>query len=560
MTTYRLMDGVSGRPGAGSSGTQPPASSTSYSGSYLAGLGFEVTEYTWLEGFWWYVADSSQSQSAQTFCLWQAYSAADTGILVAGTTVTSGTLSTGWNYVALSTPVPLSPGIPYHAQTGFSNNFPLTQNQFGSGNPYSAGITNGPLFAYSSGSGSAHDPWGNAQMPYSTSTSDPAASFAVLNDENDNLWLDVQVTDAAPSGSTYRGWPTMPEPPGASAQSVSYTLGMEFSVTGPCTLEKIWHYSPPAATLLPTRCGIWVTAAQAELSGSDNSSPSWLLPGGGAAAAGGGWVYCDYSSSGVTLSASTSYKVSTFCNAGSSVWFSATASYWSTGGGSAGFTNGPLTIPDNSAATSPGQNTWNTGTTWTYPDTSTNPESDWIDVEVAPSGAAPGAAAAPLVPPAPFSPMAFTRQAFPSPAPLLAAGADSGSGADAATSAASVAAADTGTAAEAAAGTVSSADTGPGADSGYPVVPVAAADTGAGADSGSVAAAAIAGADTGPGADSAAVTVSATGADSGHGTDSASAYQPAVLPPAAQLGGSAVSSSTYGGSAVNTSTYGGSAE
>jgi Domain of unknown function (DUF4082) len=402
VTTYRLMDGASGRPGTGSSGTQPPSSSTSYSGNYLAGLGFYVTSFTWLQGFWWYVADSSQTHaSGQKFCLWQAHDGTDEGALIAGTTVTAGALSTGWNYIPYATPVALAPNIAYHAQTGLTNNFPATKNQFGTGDPYSAGIANGPLNAYSSGSGSAKDPWSNAQMPYSVATADPTAAFASINDADDNLWLDVQVTDTAPSGATYRAWPNMPYPSGASAQSVSYTLGMEFSLTEACTLEKIWHYSPPSATLLPSRCGIWDVTSQTEVSGTDNSSPAWLLPGGGAASAGTGWVYCDYSTVGVTLNASQNYKVSTFANAGSSVWFAALANYWTASGeGLGGFSNGPLSIPDSAHATSPGQNTWHTGTTWTYPATSTNPESDWIDVEVKPSGTAHTATAALTVTPA----------------------------------------------------------------------------------------------------------------------------------------------------------------
>jgi hypothetical protein len=386
VATYRLMDGISGRPGTGSSGTQPPASSTSYSGPYITGLGFYVSEYAWLQGFWWWVADSAQTHaSGQVFCLWQAHDGPDGGALISGTTVTAGVLSTGWNYVSYSTPVPLAPGITYHAQTGFMNNFPLTHSQFGSGDPYAPGITNGPLIAYSSGSGSAPDPWNNAQMPYGTGTADPTAAFAVANDEDDLLWLDVQVTDQAPAGSSYRTWPTMPYPSGASAQSVSYTLGMEFSLLQACALDRIWHYSAPTSTVLPTRCGIWNVATQTEVAGTDNSSPSWFVPGGGAASAGDGWIYCDYSTSGIILAAGTNYKVSTFANAGASTWFAALANYWTTGGGgAAGFTNGPLVVPDNAAATSPGQNSWNVGILWTYPATSANPESDWIDVEVTP--------------------------------------------------------------------------------------------------------------------------------------------------------------------------------
>ena len=63
---------------------------------------------------------------------------------------------------------------------------------------------------------------------------------------------------------------------------------------------------------LPTRCGVWNVTTQLEVSGTDNSSPTWLLPSGSAAAAGAGWVYCDYTSSGVTLSANQNYKAATF--------------------------------------------------------------------------------------------------------------------------------------------------------------------------------------------------------------------------------------------------------
>ena len=55
MTTYRLMDGSSGRPGNG------PSAATSYQGDYLAGTVFQVTAGDfWFEGFWWWVCNSGQ--------------------------------------------------------------------------------------------------------------------------------------------------------------------------------------------------------------------------------------------------------------------------------------------------------------------------------------------------------------------------------------------------------------------------------------------------------------------------------------------------------------------
>lgn len=390
MTTYRLMDGVSGRPGVGSSGTTPPASVTSYTGGYVAGLVFQVTTGgCWFQGYWWWVATGGMT-AAQKFALWQVYGS-DAGALVAGSVVTSGALSAGWNYVPLSVPLLLSQDTPYQAATGFTatsgSGFPLTHSQFGSGDPYAAGITNGPVQAYSSKTGGNEVPSGwLPQMPYGTpGTPDPSVSMPVTNDVDDNLWIDVQVGTTAPSGATYRTFPAMPTPLGQNVPvtSTDYTLGREFSLSGSCTLERIWHYSPPAATVLPTRCAIWNVSTQAEVSGTDNSSPSWLLPAGGAASAGAGWVYCDYSSAGVTLSASVNYKVARFNASPNTGWFAVTLAYWSTGTGASGLTQGPLFAPGESGA-SPGQDSYLQSATWGYPNTDASGEISWGDVEVQP--------------------------------------------------------------------------------------------------------------------------------------------------------------------------------
>jgi hypothetical protein len=390
------MDGVSGRPGVGSSGTQPPAAGSSYSGDYLAGLVFNVsTGGLWFEGYYWWVPAATSQTGAQKFALWQETSpgGGGSGELVTGSVVTSGTLTAGaWNFAGLPVPLLLAANVPYIAATGYvsATGFPLTQNQFGASDPYPSGITNGPLAAYPSGSALT----GMAQMPYGTGGSDPSLLMPNVNDEDDNLWIDVQVSDTAPSGASYRAWPNMPgvwPTPVNSSDTTGYTLGMEFSLSEMCTLEKIWHYSPPGVAALPTRCLIWDVVTQTAVSGTDNTSPSWLDPGGGAASPGDGWVCCDYSSSGVFLAPSHNYKVSTFHAAGST-WFGASANVYGTGDlQAAGFTQGPLAVPGNAAATSPGQQSWNT-TAFGYPATSANPEADWVDVEVtilAPATAGP---------------------------------------------------------------------------------------------------------------------------------------------------------------------------
>ena len=409
MTTYRLMDGVSGRPGNG------PSTGTSYSGDYVAGAMFSVTSGgMWFEGYWWWVAASGQdTASGQKFALWQvnAFSGA---VLVPGSTVTAGALTAGaWNYVPLATPLLLAPagfqsyGGLYCAATGYvaSQGIPITKNQFGTGDPYVAGITNGPLSCPSSlgtsdQAGQSFGGWSRYQMPFSTSGSDPSVTFPTVNDADDNLWLDVQVSDTAPAGSqNYRAFPNMPVfVAQLSATGTAYTLGLEFTLSKACTLQKIWHYSPSGATVLPTRCGIWDVASQTEVAGTDNSSPSWKVAGGGAASAGAGWIYCDYSGSGVTLNASQNYKVSTFTSDNTDAWFQPQVDVWggSPGPFSSGITQGPLQVLGNAAA-SPGQASWHQSTTWAYPDTTAVSEYDGIDVEVTPVSGTSHTATASLV-------------------------------------------------------------------------------------------------------------------------------------------------------------------
>ena len=403
MTTYRLMDGVSGRPGVGSSGTQPPSAGSSYSGNYLAGNVFQVTQGgLYFQGYWWWVPGTGSDTSGWEFALWNVNSTS-AGTLVPGSVVTGGTLTAGqWNYIPVTAPLPLAPNIPYEAVTGkvVATGFPATQHQFGSGDAYTSAVVNGPLSMHVTAD-TYMSALGLPQMPFSTAGSDPSAAFPVTNDAEDNLWIDIQVTDQAPAGVTYRAWPDMgiPYPNIVTAtDQTGYTLGMEFSLSQNCTLEKIWHYSPTgisadggaAATVLPSRCAIWNVVSQTTVAGTDNMSPSWKTPGGSAASPAAGWIYCDYSGSGITLSSGVSYKVSTFYGAGAD-WFGAVADIFGSGNfHDGGFTNGPLTIPDDASA-SPGQQSWNT-VTFAYPATSTNPEADYIDVEVMP-------VAVPAVPP-----------------------------------------------------------------------------------------------------------------------------------------------------------------
>jgi hypothetical protein len=367
--TYRLFPLTAG-----------PSTAVSYSGPFEAGVVFTVTSGgCWLDGYWWWVCASGQSTSPQPFTLWQNYNGQQ-GNVVPGSTVTSGTLTAGqWNFVPLAAKIPLAIGATYVVATGFSNGFPDTNDQFGSGQPYAAGIVNGPLTAFSDASGSLPSPFMTAQGAFSVAGTDPTASMPIYGSSSSNFWVDLQVGTTPPAGASYRLWPSYPTLTGHINSDVTgYTLATEFQLSQSCTLDKIWFYSASGADALPTRCGIWSVSSQSVISGTDNASPSW------SGAAGSGWVSCPIS--GVTLPAGD-YKVAVFYGGGSK-WYQTAIGYWDNNGtGSSGITSGPLTAPGDSQASSPGQSSYHTGS-WAYPDTyesTAGGENYWVDVEVTPS-------------------------------------------------------------------------------------------------------------------------------------------------------------------------------
>ena len=87
----------------------------------------------------------------------------------------------------LATKLPLAIGATYMAATGFSNGFPDTNNQFGSGQPYAAGIVNGPLTAYSDPSGSLPSPFKNDQGVFSVASTDPTVAMPIYGSSSVQL-------------------------------------------------------------------------------------------------------------------------------------------------------------------------------------------------------------------------------------------------------------------------------------------------------------------------------------------------------------------------------------
>ncbi len=187
--TFRLFPATAG-----------PSSAVSYSGPFIAGVAFSVTSGgTWFDGYWWWVCPSGQSTSPQKFALWQVYTNA-TGNLIASGNVTSGVLTPGqWNFVALPAPIPLAINATYIATTGFNDGFPDTNDSFGAGDPYSAGIVNGPLTAYSDTTGTKPAPFSVNQGVFSVASNDPTAAMPAYGYSSANFWMDLQV-DTNPAG------------------------------------------------------------------------------------------------------------------------------------------------------------------------------------------------------------------------------------------------------------------------------------------------------------------------------------------------------------------------
>lgn len=183
-TTFRLFSGVPG-----------PSTVTSFSGPFGAAVGFTVTSAVSLKGYSFWCASDGDT-AAQKFCLWEANGAL-VGTLVPGTTVTSAPLVQGqWNDVALAPPVALTVGAVYVAETAWQAvaGFPFTGFQFGSGDPYDAGIINGPLDAFSDLGASNPAPHGwYPQGSFQDVNNDPTLQIPNNAFDSANFWMDIIV-------------------------------------------------------------------------------------------------------------------------------------------------------------------------------------------------------------------------------------------------------------------------------------------------------------------------------------------------------------------------------
>jgi hypothetical protein len=323
---------------------------------FQAGITFEVTSgQCYYVAHRWFVPAGGDT-APQKFALW-ALTSSTTGVVVPGTVVTSGTLTAGqWNLIYLPAPVHLSPGIPYRACTGWQTvvGFPVNNNQFGSGDPFAAGITSGPVFAYSDSSGSASDPYGSAQGTFSSTAghTDPSIYLPAAESNTANFGMDVYISDTVPNGLTgpFSIWDGA-NPNGNSSAvadlAANYNVGTVEVISASVTCPYIRYLSPSGCTDLATEASIWqLTGSLAWSKIHAIAAPSW------SGAAGSGWLTAAFSSAPL-LSPGT-YAVCVYDGNVTPAAFNAkdsVTSYWTTGVGKSGLTNGPITMP--SAANSP---------------------------------------------------------------------------------------------------------------------------------------------------------------------------------------------------------------
>lgn len=379
MTTQRLFPATSG-----------PGSPSAATGGWLLGVMFSVTGgMRWLNGYYHWVP-AGGDLTPRKCSLWTRYSTS-TQALIPNSTVTSGALTAGqWNFIPLPAPIQLGPGVLYIAAVGWTvtNGIPVTSNQFGSGGPFAAGITQGFLTAWSALSGSNLFPaaatnYGLGQGLFSNVLgADPAVAMPNNGSGDDNLWVDIQVSDTAPGGfaGSYRFHPNMSDLGNFSLDTANgFTLGKQISVSQRCTVNNGWFYSPATVTKLPDAIGVYRISDQALI--GVNSSPSW------SGAAGSGWVSSPMP--GVTLQPGVPYKYVVF-EGSNVIWNAAVANYYSTGFAANGLTAGPLSTPNNAGAVAPGQESYHQAGTISYPDTNAGPFAYGLDIEVTPAASGSG--------------------------------------------------------------------------------------------------------------------------------------------------------------------------
>ena len=201
------------------------------------------------------------------------------------------------------------------------------------------------------------------------------------------------------------------------------SFGVQFSVNASgTTLSGIWWFSQTGSGSLPGTIALYQVTGAGTGTLIHSETPSWS----GAAAS--GWVRSSFASP-PSLTSGTNYKAVVFkANAGDN-WYSETDNYWSSGAGSGGITNGPLSAPNNAGA-DVGQDSFQVAGTLSYPASTFSAANYWVDPEVTDSGQSVSGTVSPLALAAPAGDVQAIVPGLVSPLALAApVGTPAGSGA-----------------------------------------------------------------------------------------------------------------------------------
>ena len=176
----------------------------------------------------------------------------------------------------------------------------------------------------------------------------------------------------------YRLWPAT-NGPAVEADTSSTDLGVQFKVTSgsAITFNGYWRWSGTGQDTNGTHYSF-------KLFSTANGTTGSLVTGTSVTGAGtwtvGSWYYTPLSVP-VTLVSGTTY-VASVTHTTAANHYPATASYWSSGAGSAGITNGPLIAPGVATALGGIQSGYNEPSTGVIPSHVYNATNYWIDVSV----------------------------------------------------------------------------------------------------------------------------------------------------------------------------------
>lgn len=196
MTDYSLWQAAGLTPAAVSSGT-----------NFTFSLAFSVSATGLVFKGWYHFIASGQNTAAEDFALWTE-SGNGTGAYITGSKVTAGPFTAGWNFIPANTPVALTSGQVYRAVrsvTGGGSPFCSVAGYFTSGNGGGAGISSGPLLAYSDATtgGTNKEPNSGArQMANSSGATDVTTQGLGTGGSSSWYGMDILVGDAAPPASS----------------------------------------------------------------------------------------------------------------------------------------------------------------------------------------------------------------------------------------------------------------------------------------------------------------------------------------------------------------------